>query len=330
MSDDLIDAIKDGVRTDLGALGPDPEPVQVADVVGQHARHGAGGDARIGNQAAAQAREYLDQGVGPEDSAALAGARAHQDVVGQRRGIQAQANDLITQQGSDGPAVPSVDAVDNQTALSNQGIDPGELATTKSVMARAGESMSAVGLSPPVAAQAELAIANAASGGQALPSGLDIHGNLKVTVHDYVKLSFESSQIKTTKGPTTYTHKDDVDIRATNVRLTADTILIEPSVSETNWVKGSKSSYRKYYSVNIGLSSTTTTTDDHVTLYGASAAIAPLTIHIAPVKVGAAYRMVTRGKTRDGIMAMTYENSDAMSRKSNVHFMLASILLIFF
>ncbi|MVW77741.1 hypothetical protein [Bordetella sp. 02P26C-1] len=329
MSDDLIDTIEQGVRNDLDALGPNPDPSQVADVVARQAQRGAGGDPVIGNQAAQRARGYLEQGMDPETSATLAGAGAHQDAISARSGIQDQARDLLKRQHTADPGVPPVDDVKAYTDLPQQGLSADELATTETVMQEAAESMGAAGVPAPIAAQAELAIANAAAGGQLLPAGLDIHGRLKVTVHDYVDLTFQSSQIKTTKGPTTYTHQGDVKIKATNVRLTADTILIEPTSLEINKVSESKSSSRSIFSATLGLSSTTTTTDDYHSLFGLNAAVAGVNIHMAPVKVGAAFKMTTRGLTRDGIQAFTYENSDAMTRKSNVCFMAASILLIF-
>jgi hypothetical protein len=329
MPDDLIDTIQQGVRADLDALGPNPDPARVAEIVGQHAGQGAGGDPRLANQAAGQARAYLERGVDPETSATLAGASVHQDSVAGRPGIQDQADALLKRQQTDKPGVPSVADVDDYSRLSEQGIPADDLATSRTVMQEAGGSMTAAKVPPPIAAQAELAIANAASGGQLLPSGLDIHGRLKVTVHDYVDLTFQSSQIKTTKGPTTYTHKADVKIEATNVRLTADTIVIEPSELEINVVSGSKRSTRDFFSATFGLSSTTTTTDDYVSLFGLNASFAAINLHMAPVKVGAAYKMTTRGLTRDGIQAFTYENSDALTRKSNVAFMAASVLLIF-
>src|SRR5690606_4501809 len=124
----------------------------------------------------------------PETSATLAGAGAHQDAVSARSGIQDQARDLLKRQHTADPGVPPVDDVKAYTDLPQQGLSADELATTETVMQEAAESMGAAGVPAPIAAQAELAIANAAAGGQLLPAGLDIHGRLKVTVHDYVDL----------------------------------------------------------------------------------------------------------------------------------------------
>lgn len=329
MSDDLIGDIKEGVQTDIEALGPNPDSNKVADIVARQAQQGAAGNPVLEDHAAEWARQYHAQGVDPQTAAAAAGARAHQDVVSSRPSIQDQAAALRAKQGE---GVPTAATVDEYTGLSKpeMGLSDKELATVNSTLTETSENMTKAGVSRDVAAQAQLAIANAASGGKVLPAGLDIHGKLKVTVYDYVDLTFQSSQIKTTKGATTYTHKEDVDIFAKNVRLTADMILIEPTNLETNWVKGSKESYRDWFSVSMGLSSTTTTTADYVSLYGLTGSFAPLNIHIAPIKVGAAVRMSTRGLARWGIQAMTYENSDHMSRRSNVFFMMASVLLIFF
>lgn len=324
MSDDLIKDIESAVANDINALGPNPHPDQIADIVATHARLGAGDNSVIADQAADRARQYYgERGIEPETASSMAGAQAHQDVVSSRPSVQEQAHDLLNQRppGSQGPA--NADDVQQYTDIPIDG-------ETKKTMNQVGEALTKSGSSPELAAQAQLAIANAASGGEVLPAGLDIHGKLKVTVHDVVDLTYQNSQIKTTVGDTTYVHKADVNIEATNVRLTANEIVIEPLNKETNWVKESKKSYRSIFSVSVGLSSTTTTTAKHKSYFGATATAVPsVSISYAPVRIGAAFRMATRAARREGIQAITYENTDGMTRKSNVFLWGVSVLLIF-
>lgn len=323
MSDDLVKDIENAVKDDIAALGPNPNPDQIADIVGTHARTGAGENSLIADQAATQAQKYYtEQGIDPQTAASAAGAQAHHDVVSTRPSSQEQADALVNRPGGQGTA-PSADDVAQYT---NVPID----STAKKTMNGLGETMTKAGLSPGLAAQAQLAIANAASDGKVLPAGLDIHGKLKVTVHDCVELTFQNSQIKTTVGDTLQTHKADVNIKAQNVRLTADKIIIEPSNTETNWVKGSKISRRSIYSASAGLSSTTTTTANHKSYYlGTLTAVPSVAISYGQIRVGAAFRMATRAALREGIQAVTYENTDGMTRKSNVFLWGVSVLLIF-
>ncbi|MCD0501502.1 hypothetical protein [Bordetella petrii] len=320
---DLIKDVKDSVNEEIEALGPDATPEQIADIVAEQAQAGADGNTTLANEAADRARDLYGRGADPDTAAAASAAQAHQDVVAQRPDVQTQGQQLLDSRSPDNDGAPTPEELQNYT-----GVDPGDQRATVEDLTK---SLQAVNAPPGLVPQAQLAVANAVSGGTVLPTGLDIHGNLKVTVHDYVKLDFKNSQIKTTLDKTTYVHKGDVTINAKNVRLTADEIVIEPLEKEINRVQTSKESYRKWLSVSLGLSTTTTTTVRHYSLFGASGSVVPtVNLHIAPLKVGAAVWMNTRGFGRDGIKAATYENTKSMSRTSNSMFLLASVMLIFF
>src|SRR3546814_2014395 len=114
------------------------------------------------------------------------------------------------------------------------------------------DAFATANIPPPLAAQAELAAVNAAAGGTVTSAGLDIDGNLNVTVHKEVKLTFQDSQIKTTKLNTVYTHHSNVTINAKDAKLTANKIDINAQVEETNRVSGFKRSVRNDSSLVIG------------------------------------------------------------------------------
>lgn len=336
MSDDtLTEIIEKAVLEEIDALGRNPSPEEIADIVAKHAKKGAGSESAIADQAAERAREYLDQGVAPEAAASAAGAQAHQEVVSARPSMQEQMDDLFKQQGTtkDERRTPTADEIVDFTKDAREKASDTQEAVpisgkATSALTPFGEAVKGTDVSPELAAQAQLAIADAGSGGAILPTGLDIHGKLKVTVHDYVDLTYQSSQIKTTVLNTTYTHQNDVDIFATNVRLSAKSIIIEPTGVEKNWVKGSKESYISGYAYSSGTSNETETTEDYNSLFLATGAVATTNFHYAPVKAGFAVRMDTQGGARFGIEALTYVNSDVLTRNTNKMFMTASILLL--
>jgi|SRR5690606_18306124 len=313
-----IPDIDDDVKAAINQLGQDATPQQIADIVAAHARDGVpNGSPELRQLAAEQAlAAYQDQGMAPGKAATLGAVKAYEEGQKSKPSLQEQAQNFL----GNGTEVPTADAVRELPGVSMGDHDE--------ALDEATDRMGAADIPPGLAAQAQLAIANAASGGTMVASGLEIHGKLKVTVHDYVSLDYQDSQIKTTVGPVQYNHHGNVTIRANAAYLTADSIDIQAHESETNIVRGEKISnvnsfslgWGPWYQSNFG--STTSKFAFSVTAAGVN-------MHVAPVKAGVAVRMVTRYAGRTGIKGISFDDTEDHVSKANLALMGVSVLMMF-
>jgi len=304
MADNFAEEILKGVRNDLSNLGGSPSSETVEEVVVRYAKQGAGDDPLLQQQAADLARQQLDAGMAPDAAAVSAATQTYQEAAAKRPSLDEQMHELLGYRPQGSQAAPG--QAERDKFFKNHGV---KLTSSENeVLNQTASALSNVGASPELAAQAQLAIANAGAGGTLLPTGLDIHGRLTATVHDTVHLDLRDSQIKTTVGPTTYTHGGRVWIEAHDVKLTANEIHVN-AATEVNTVNTMKVSTRSFYTGSIGSFQITTmpVVDTAATLIGVE--LNGINASFGTIRVGTAYRMNTRGFARRGMKGATYETA---------------------
>jgi len=333
MSDtNLATEVIDGVNQDINNLGANPPRAAVEQIIASHAKAGAYGNPTLENRAADLAKQYYGQGMKPDVAASAAATQVYQDAMSARPSLQEQGNQLLGYRNPGNNGVPDAGDVQQFIDDRNTGLPADQRISLtggeQNVLNDARSAMADAGIAPELAAQAQAAIVNAASGGRLLPAGIDIHGNLKVTVHDYVKLDFQDSQLKTTVGDTTYTHTGDVKVDAKHVKLTASSISILASEKEINIVTGSKLSERSVHSFTMATKYFMHTSGCENSLGGLGIDLSLVNASYASLKVGTAWRMRTRGLSRAGTYGFVYGKSDRITEKKNNYLLGMAALLI--
>ncbi|MBO1111809.1 hypothetical protein [Bordetella petrii] len=319
MGTDNIQAISDEVNAAIEALGPDATAEQITAVIEEHARNGViYGSPSLGDVAAEEAASaYAEQHLPPGAAATLGAAKGRQEADKDKPSISELAADIRNRNASAG--VLSADDIAAATGISADSND--------GILKDVTSSLADHNVDPATASLVQSAVANAISGGALASAGLDIQGQLKVTVHDFVDLKFDSSHIKTTLGQVVYTHEGTVDIKAQSAYLTAGSIRIEASHSETNIVHAEKKSNVSNYSFSRGPWYSSDFGHSHsVSDWSVSGAL--LNAHVAPVKVGVAARMVTNFGIRTGIKGVSFDDVGDNVNKTNLALMGVSVILM--
>lgn len=322
MSDtNLATEVVDGVNQDINNLGTNPPADAVKNIIAEHAKLGANGDPALESKAADLATSYYEQGMKPDVAASAAATQVYQESMDARPSLSEQRDQLLRYRDSNNTGIPDSGDVQQFIDAKNANLPAGQKISmssgANSALNDAREAMKSAGVSPELAAQAQAAIVNAASGGKLLPAGIDIYGNLKVTVYDYVDLDFKNSQIKTTVGDTVHTHTGDVDIHAKDVKLTANSIAILASEKETNIVTTKKISERSDCSFTMATTYFMHTSGCENSLGVLGVDLSAVNASYATFKVGTAAYMRTRGLTRAGTFGFVYKKSDKINKKAN-------------
>jgi len=325
--------VRDGVAKEIADLteaagGQAPDGQTIRDIIAKYARQGANGNPALEAGAEKRALEYYDQGISPETAASAAARQTYQDATGPRPTLAQEADRVLGYHDED--QIPDSSDIERYIADREVTIPAHEKAPLDRALADMREAFDTANIPEPLAAQAELAAVNAAAGGTVTSAGLDIDGNLNVTVHKDVELTFQDSQIKTTKLDTVYTHHSDVEIHAKDVKLTASKIDINALVEETNRVSSFKKSVRNDSSLVIGTFHRTNTPVRNNSLVGASLDASLVNFSFAPIKVGNAYEMSHHGIRRYGIKGVNYETLRNWKEKTkkNVRRVIAALIFI--
>ncbi len=317
MSDNLPEDVRKAYEDQLGSGTPTEQ--QIRDAIAESAKLGANGESQHYDDAAKAALDYYDKGLSPEDAAVAGAAAGRNKMMADKPSLTelGQAyNDASSKSGNFFKDLVPWSAtnrkVDNFVEDNNLGLDSDARGKLSDVADYVQDQVK----DPTLAGQAVAAVANAQSGGALSPSGLEILGNLHVTVHSDVTFTLENAHIKTVRGNATYKHTADVNILAptSGVYLTAGTVNIFAQEKEKNWVTGDKTS-RRLLAASYGYPENVT----HVKDYQMSATLASYTVygaqaHVAPFKLGGAWRQATRGVRRDGIKAAGVLNANNIER----------------
>lgn len=322
MAENFADELLENVRKDLTNLGGSPPPEKVEEIVVRYAQQGAGDDPALQQQAADLARERLAAGMAPDAAAVSTAAQTYQEAAAKRPGLDQQTEDLLGYRPQGSNAAPGQS--EREKFLKDRGIQL--TGSENEALGQTASALNDVGASAELSAQAQLAIANAGAGGTLLPTGLDIHGKLTATVHDTVHLKLLDSQIKTTVGPTTYTHHGKVWIEAKDVKLTANEIHVNAQ-TEVNTVNNMKVSTRSFYTGSIGTFQITTmpVMDTAGTVIGVE--LNGLNASFGTIRVGTSVRMNTRGRARRGMKGATYETAKNHFTEKTNSFLLKCVLI---
>ncbi|CAM4332084.1 hypothetical protein BOTU111921_23870 [Bordetella tumbae] len=323
MSDtNLATEVVEGVNQDINNLGTNPPADAVKNIIAEHAKLGANGDSALESKAVDLANSYYEQGMKPDVAASAAATQVYQESMDARPSLVEQRDQLLGYRDANNKkGIPDSGDIQQFIDAKNANLPDGQKISmtsgANSALNDARDAMKNAGMSPELAAQAQAAIINAASGGKLLPAGIDIYGNLKVTVYDYVDLDFKNSQIKTTVGDTVYTHTGDVDVNAKDVKLTANAIAILASEKETNIVTTRKVSERSDCSFTMATTyfMHTSGCENSLGVFGVDLSL--INASYATFKVGTAGYMRTRGLTRAGTFGFVYKKSDKINKKAN-------------
>ncbi|WP_459617460.1 hypothetical protein [Bordetella sp. 2513F-2] len=240
--------------------------------------------------------------------------------------------------GPDGPDNPTVEQA--TTLAANHGVNLSEpetesLANLVSAFkgSKGGQFFGLVtgNMDPPVgpdlAAQALAANINAAANGTLIAPGLEFKQKLTATVHDTVNLDFKSSYFKTTKGETTYEHKGNVYIDATDVRLTASNIRIY-AWEERNTVSDRKESYRYISNIGVGSASGLFTSGSNNNATAVGGDFSFLNMSIGGLRLGFAGVMSHYGDVRKGKKLLEIDSTKSKWDKGANIFLTAAMAYI--
>jgi len=319
MGTDNLQNISDEVNAAIEALGPNATAEQITAVIEEHARSGViYGSPSLGDVAAEEAASaYAEQHLPPGAAATLGVAKAREQAGKEKPSISELAEGIRKSNPDSG--ILSAEEIAAATGVPVDG--------NKGMLKEVTESMASHDVDPVTASLVQSAVANAISGGALASPGMDIQGQLKVTVHDFVDLKFDSSHIKTTLGQVVYTHEGTVNINAKSAYLTAGSIRIEASESETNIVTTEKKSNVSGYSFSRGPWYYSNFTRSH-SVSGWSVAGALVNVHAAPIKVGAAARMVTNFGVRTGIKGIAFDDIKDNVNKANLALLGVSVIMM--
>lgn len=300
----LVEDVLNAVNRDITNLGHAAPPEMIEKIVVRHAKLGAGSNQALQQEAADLARERLQNGASPTDAATFAATQTYAKSVSQRPSLGNHGAELLGYRPAGATGIPGSNEVNAYLANHD---DANMTSAQRGVLSSATESYGHANVSPELAAQAQAAIINAASDGVLMPAGIDISGDLTVVVHNDVTLELKNSQIKTTKGEVVYNHvAGNFHLVADDVRLTANAVNINASVTETNIVRNRKYSLRKEYSKTWGSKTVTTNPLWDLTITGLGSDINGLSNSFGAVRVGAAVRMDTWGAGRIGFKGVSH------------------------